>query len=84
MSEEEKTPLIKEVEGKPESDPGCTGGICNPKNCIHRYFPVLVIMCFLSFGKLSHFTEVLLGCFGANVGVFSLLFQLMKNFSFLT
>ncbi|KAK7090746.1 lysosomal dipeptide transporter MFSD1-like [Littorina saxatilis] len=51
MSEEEKTPLITEVEGKPESDPGCTGGICNPKNCIHRYFPVLVIMCFLSFGS---------------------------------
>lgn len=53
MTEEERKPLIK-VENddeETESEPGCTGGLCNPKNCIHRYFPVLFVMCFLSFGK---------------------------------
>lgn len=50
MSDDEKKPLV-EVSSPPQSDPGCTGGLCNPKNCIHRYFPVLFVMCFLSFGS---------------------------------
>ena len=52
MTEEERKPLIKtENDEETESEPGCTGGLCNPKNCIHRYFPVLFAMCLLSFGK---------------------------------
>ncbi|XP_076435777.1 lysosomal dipeptide transporter MFSD1-like [Babylonia areolata] len=52
MTEEEKAPLVEysdEVELHP--DPGCSGGLCNPRNCVHRYFPVLFILCFLSFGS---------------------------------
>ncbi|CAL1527854.1 unnamed protein product [Lymnaea stagnalis] len=45
----EQTALINEDDEELE---GCSGTPpCNPKSCLHRYFPVLILICFLSFGS---------------------------------
>ncbi|KAK6962470.1 Major facilitator superfamily domain-containing protein 1, partial [Biomphalaria glabrata] len=51
---DEKTPLSQVVESNNDDSEeelqGCSGTApCNPKSCLHRYFPVLVLICFLSF-----------------------------------
>ncbi|XP_055868453.1 major facilitator superfamily domain-containing protein 1-like [Biomphalaria glabrata] len=53
---DEKTPLSQVVESNNDDSEeelqGCSGTApCNPKSCLHRYFPVLVLICFLSFGS---------------------------------
>ncbi|KAK7483182.1 hypothetical protein BaRGS_00025586 [Batillaria attramentaria] len=49
---DEREPLLRNVqEDDEEKETACGTGPCDPKGCIHRYFPVLVIMCFLSFGS---------------------------------
>jgi hypothetical protein len=52
----EKTPLIKEYDGEEEELSACGATLaCNPRRPLHRYL-VLIIMCFLSFGKIPfHF-----------------------------
>ncbi|KAH9512799.1 Major facilitator super domain-containing protein 1 [Bulinus truncatus] len=54
---DERTPL-NQVVSSTEDDTteeelyGCSASPpCNPKSCLHRYFPVLVLICFLSFGS---------------------------------
>lgn len=53
MSDDEKSPLIGTVQDNDEQgkETTCGSGPCDPRGCVHRYFPVLVIMCFLSFGS---------------------------------
>ncbi|BFZ06095.1 hypothetical protein BsWGS_09134 [Bradybaena similaris] len=47
----ESTPIIT-YEDDVEVLQGCSGSPpCNPRSCLHRYFPVLVLICFLSFGS---------------------------------
>ncbi|CAH1780917.1 unnamed protein product [Owenia fusiformis] len=55
MTEEEKSPLLANSAINTDNEDvelhGCGGTLCcNPKRNVHRY-PVLVIMCFLSFGS---------------------------------
>lgn len=50
MSESEKKPLLAKDSEDTETKV-YVGNPCDPRGCLHRYFPVLVIMCFLSFGK---------------------------------
>ncbi|XP_005106021.1 major facilitator superfamily domain-containing protein 1 [Aplysia californica] len=51
----EKTALIRnsyEDSDYEEELEGCSGTPpCNPRSCLHRYFPVLIFICFLSFGS---------------------------------
>ena len=54
----EQSPLINSSRREDSDDEeeleGCSGSApCNPKGCLHRYFPVLILICFLSFGKLK-------------------------------
>ena len=49
--ETEKTPLIKYDDDEEEELSGCGATLaCNPHRPLHRYL-ILIIMCFLSFGK---------------------------------
>ncbi|XP_025080168.1 major facilitator superfamily domain-containing protein 1-like isoform X2 [Pomacea canaliculata] len=50
MSESEKKPLLAKDSEDTETKV-YVGNPCDPRGCLHRYFPVLVIMCFLSFGS---------------------------------
>jgi len=49
----EQAPLIgSHHDDEDEELQGCSSvPVCNPKSCIHRYFPVLILICFLSFGS---------------------------------
>ncbi|CAG5134655.1 unnamed protein product, partial [Candidula unifasciata] len=51
----ETTPIIQhsyDDDGDLEELQGCSGTPpCNPRSCVHRYFPVLILICFLSFGS---------------------------------
>ena len=47
----EKTPLVKTYDEEEEELTGCGATLpCNPRRPLHRYL-VLIIMCFLSFGR---------------------------------
>ena len=51
---EENSPLLNSNSVNDDEDgvEGCGSfPVCNPKSCIHKFFPVLVLICFLSFGK---------------------------------
>jgi len=51
---EENSPLLNSNSVNDDEDgvEGCGSfPVCNPKSCIHKFFPVLVLICFLSFGS---------------------------------
>lgn len=53
MEDSETKPLLRNIQDDDEEvkETTCGDGPCDPRGCLHRYFPVLVIMCFLSFGS---------------------------------
>lgn len=53
MAVTEKSPLLGDGDQEEEELTGCGGSLpCNPRRAMHRYL-VLIIMCFLSFGKFQ-------------------------------
>ena len=51
MTDSEKKPLLSSSEEEEEELTGCGATVCcNPRRTLHRYL-ILIIMCFLSFGK---------------------------------